>query len=86
MPIEVGIWRLGGKPEKIIMSALDSELRIEDALEKDLSILSSQLMFLARQVPTSYGKFVDMLTMDASGDLSVIELKEIARLVKSWRN
>ncbi len=75
MPIEVGIWRLGGKPEKIIMSALDSELRLEDALEKDLSILSSQLMFLARQVPTSYGKFVDMLTMDASGDLSVIELK-----------
>lgn len=75
MPIEVGIWRLGGNPEKIIMSALDSESRLEDAFEKDLSILSPQLMFLARQVSTPYGKFVDMLAMDASGDLSVIELK-----------
>ena len=40
MPIEVGIWRLGGKPQRITMSPLDSELRLEDALEKDLSILS----------------------------------------------
>jgi hypothetical protein len=53
MPIEVGIWRLGAKPEKVNMSAIDSELKLEDALAKDLSILSSQLMLIGTQVPTS---------------------------------
>jgi hypothetical protein len=76
MPIEVGIWRLGAKPEKVNMSAIDSELMLEDALVKDLSILSSQLMLIGRQVSTAYGKFIDMLAMDASGNLSIIELKK----------
>lgn len=76
MPIEVGIWRLGSKPERVNMSAIDSELMLEDALVKDLSILSSQLMLIGRQVPTLYGKFIDMLAMDASGNLSIIELKK----------
>lgn len=58
------------------MSAIDSEVMLEDALVKDLSILSPQLMLVGRQVSTSYGKFIDMLAMDASGDLSVIELKK----------
>ncbi len=76
MAIEVGIWRLGTKPEKVTMSAIDSELMLEDALVKDLSILSQQLMLIGRQVSTAYGKFIDMLAMDASGNLSIIELKK----------
>ena len=76
MPIEVGIWRLGTKPEKVSMSAIDSELMLEDALVKDLSILSPQLMLIGRQISTSYGKFIDMLAMDASGNLSIVELKK----------
>jgi hypothetical protein len=75
MPIEVGIWRLGAKPERVHMSALDSELMLEDALVADLSILAPQLMLIGRQIPTAYGKFIDILAMDASGDLSIIELK-----------
>jgi hypothetical protein len=75
MPIEVGIWRLGAKPERVHMSSLDSELRLEDALVADLSILSAQLMLIGRQIPTAYGKFIDILAMDSSGDLSIIELK-----------
>ncbi len=75
MPIEVGIWRLGAKPERVHMSPLDSELVLEDALVADLSILSPQLMLIGRQIPTAYGKFIDILAMDASGDLSIIELK-----------
>lgn len=76
MPIEVGIWRLGAKPIKVNMSAIDSERMLEDALVKDLSILSPQLMLIGRQIPTSYGKFIDMLAMDASGNLSIVELKK----------
>ncbi len=76
MPIEVGIWRLGVKPEKVSASVIDSELMLEDALAKDLSILSTQLMLVGRQIVTSYGKFIDILAMDVSGNLSIIELKK----------
>lgn len=76
MPIEVGLWRLGVKPEKVNASVIDSELLLEDALSKDLGILSAQLMLIGRQVSTSYGKFIDVLAMDVSGNLFVIELKK----------
>lgn len=77
MPIEVGIWRLGdAKPEKIMMSTIDSESKLENSIVQDISILSAQLMLIGRQVATSYGKFIDMLAIDMSGNLSVIELKK----------
>jgi len=76
MPIEIGIWRLGDAPQKIDLSPIDSEARLEAALAKDLSIISSDLLLIGRQVATAYGKFIDMLAMDASGNLSVIELKK----------
>lgn len=76
MPIEIGIWRLDEKPEKVTMSAIDSEAMLEDALTRDISILSDQLMLIGRQVSTSYGKFIDILAMDMFGNLSIIELKK----------
>ncbi|MEO7658468.1 MAG: hypothetical protein ABIV48_02540 [Pyrinomonadaceae bacterium] len=76
MPIEVGIWRIGARPERVNSSVIDSEKMLEDALTKDLSILSPQLMLVGRQVATSYGKFIDMLAMDVFGNLSIIELKK----------
>jgi len=76
MPVEVGIWRLGERPEKIDLSTLDYEARLEDALTKDLSILSPELMMIGCQILTTYGKFIDILAMDADGNLSVIELKK----------
>jgi hypothetical protein len=75
MPVEIGLWRLGERPEKLATSTLDAESVLENALEKDLSILAGGLMLIGRQVPTSYGKFIDMLAMTASGELAVIELK-----------
>ena len=76
MPIEVGIWRLGQKPIRINMSIIDSEAKLEDTLAQDITILSSQLMLIGRQIPTAYGKFIDLLAMNASGNLSIIELKK----------
>lgn len=76
MPIEVGIWRLGEKPEKVSGSLIDSELMLENALARDLSILSPQLMLIGRQVATAYGKFIDMLAMDVNGNLFIVELKK----------
>jgi hypothetical protein len=75
MPIEVGIWRIDGSPQKISFSRLESEAKLEDILNNDISLLSSDLMLIGRQVPTAHGTFVDLLAMDAEGNLSVIELK-----------
>lgn len=75
MPIELGIWRIGEKLQPVSFSAIDSESKLERILAADLSVLSPQLMLLGRQVPTDFGKFIDLLAMDADGNLEVIELK-----------
>ncbi|HBO43244.1 MAG TPA: DUF91 domain-containing protein [Planctomycetaceae bacterium] len=75
MPIEVGIWRLGEKVEKVDFSAIESENKLEDTLVIDLSILAPQLMLIGRQVTTAQGKVIDILAMDSEGDLIVVELK-----------
>jgi hypothetical protein len=75
MPIEVGIWRLGDKVERLNFSAISSEERLEDILANDISILDPSLLIIGRQVPTSFGKFIDLLAIDSDGKLIVIELK-----------
>ena len=75
MPIEVGIWNINGTPKKVAFSSLESESKLEDILCRDISLLSPDLMLVGRQVSTAHGKFIDLLAMDAEGNLSVIELK-----------
>ncbi|MCH8151602.1 MAG: DUF91 domain-containing protein [Planctomycetes bacterium] len=75
MPIEIGIWRLGEKPQRVRMSSLDSESRLEETLAKDISIIWPKLMLIGRQVATAFGKFIDLLVVDSEGNLIVIELK-----------
>ncbi len=75
MPIEVGIWRFGEKVERVNFSPMPSEGKLEDIIAEDISILDPNLLLIGRQVPTSFGKFIDLLAMDADGKLVVIELK-----------
>jgi len=75
MPIEVGIWRLGEKVERVEFTPIPSEDQLERIIAKDISILDPNLLLIGRQVPTSFGKFIDLLAMDADGKLVVIELK-----------
>ena len=75
MPIEVGIWRMNDKPERIDFSVMETEKRLEEVLASDISILNSNLLLIGRQVPTDYGKFIDLLALDREGKLIVIELK-----------
>lgn len=75
MPVEIGIWRIGDKPERVRFSSLESESKLEEILEQDISILDPDLFVIGRQVPTSFGKFIDLLAIDAQGDLIVVELK-----------
>ncbi len=78
MPIEVGIWRLDGekKVEKVASFPMPLESKLEDILTDDISILDPKLMLVGRQVPTDFGKFVDLLAIDPDGKLVVIELKK----------
>lgn len=40
------------------------------------SLANGVVMLVGRQIATSYGKFIDILAMDVSGNLSIIELKK----------
>ena len=64
MPVEVGIWRLGESVSRVEFQSIESEKKLEDTLVSDLSILSPGLLLIGRQVPTSFGKFIDLLPMD----------------------
>lgn len=76
MPIEVGFWRLDkANATKVEYTAFEKERNLEDILANDLSILDEKLLLIGRQVPTRYGTFIDLLAMDADGNLVVIELK-----------
>ena len=75
MPIELGIWRMDETLRQLQPSQLDYEVRLEEFLEKDLSLLHEDLLIIGRQVMTGQGKQIDLLAIDAEGVLVVIELK-----------
>ena len=74
MPIEMGLWRLGKKVTRIDFSRIDTESRLEQILANDISIADLKLMLIGRQVPTGRGR-IDLLALDAKGNLVVLELK-----------
>lgn len=75
MPIEVGIWKITNEVTRVNFSTMESEKKLETVLQKELSIISEDLLLIGRQVRTDFGKFIDMLAMDQDGALFVIELK-----------
>ena len=77
MPQDVKIWEIqdGNTLKEIKKSKLDIEARIEDWLEKDISIISTDLLVIGRQVETDFGGVIDLLCLDYNGDVVIIELK-----------
>ncbi len=76
MPIEIGLWKLGGQLQPVSFTGMDCESRLEQVLFNDISIIDPGWLVIGRQVPTAYGKFIDLLAIDAEGQLIVIELKK----------
>lgn len=75
MPVEVGIWRIDGGVRRLGASPLQLEKLLEEAIERDSSLLGLELLILGRQVSTDFGKTIDLLAMSADGFVYVIELK-----------
>jgi len=75
MPLELGVWRIDTKLQKLNAEALDFEARLESILDQDISIASPGWMVIGRQVLTPHGKFIDLLAVDSTGNLVVLELK-----------
>lgn len=77
MPVQLEVWRIDeGEPRRVIFDPLDQESRLEDVLENKIEMLGLDILVVGRQVPTAFGKFIDLLGIDADGDLHIIELKK----------
>jgi RecB family endonuclease NucS len=48
---------------------------LENLLARDPTLVGEPLLLVGRQVPTSYGGFIDLLAVDADGYVWVLELK-----------
>lgn len=77
MPQDIKIWEIVEKDKlkEINGSRLDVEKRIEDWIEKDISIVSNDLLIIGRQVSTDFGGLIDILCLDQNGDVVIVELK-----------
>jgi RecB family endonuclease NucS len=54
---------------------LESEAVLEDYIHDDVSILNDGWLVIGRQIHTDHGGIIDLLAIDQSGALVVIELK-----------
>jgi len=77
MPQDVRIWSIrdGDQLEAITPAKLDLESRVEVWLEQDISMVSDNLLVIGRQVETDFGGVIDLLCLDANGDVVILELK-----------
>jgi hypothetical protein len=70
------MWRIDeGVPKKLEPTKMPTEAELERLLEQDPSILGERLLVIGRQLHTPYGKIIDLLAIDADGNLHVLELK-----------
>ena len=76
MVVERGLWRTDGdRLSRIVPTAIAFESQLENYIESDPSIVGEQLLIIGRQVSTSYGGSIDLLALDESASVHVIELK-----------
>ena len=75
MPIEVGVWRIDQGLKAVHFKELEQEAILQQIIADDISVVDSRLMVIGREVSTAFGGRVDILAIDAAGNLAVIELK-----------
>jgi len=76
MSIDHAIWRIGNPPRQLQESALTNEYELEQMIAADMHVLNDQWLLIGRQVSTAYNKNIDLLALDNTGSLVIIELKK----------
>jgi RecB family endonuclease NucS len=77
MSVEMAIWRMtDGDPVRLDFAALDSEKALEDALVRALSLTGLELLLVGRQIQTGFGGYVDIMGVDETCRVHIVELKE----------
>jgi RecB family endonuclease NucS len=72
----IRLWKIDDKKLlEVEKSKLNLEERLEDWIEDNVSIISSNLLVIGRQVKTRYGGLIDVLCIDEKGDIVIVELK-----------
>jgi hypothetical protein len=64
-----------GKPRRLKPGPIDLEKSLEDWVDADADIVADDVLVIGRQLSTSWGTVLDLLAIDAEGNLVVIELK-----------
>lgn len=74
---EVRLWEVVNEDSlrEISASQIAFEVRLEEWLAKDISVLDPNLLVIGRQVRTDYGGYIDLLCLDNQGNVVVVELK-----------
>ncbi len=76
MAVQHGIWKIGEQPKPLAAAKIESEQLLEEQITKDISILNPEWLLIGRQVYTDFGKYIDLLAIDVSGSIIIIELKK----------
>ncbi len=77
MATEIRLWRVEGeRPTPVQQQKLDLEARIENWIKHDVALINNDLLIIGQQVPTGYGGFIDLLSIDPVGNLVILELKK----------
>ncbi len=75
MPIMHAIWKIGDKPKSLAEVSLGKESLLEQMIVDEPEILSDRWLLIGRQVHTMHGGYIDLLALNADGQIIVIELK-----------
>lgn len=76
MPVEMRMWRIDGEdPKPLAASVLPAEKDLHEFLKRDPSLLGERLLVIGSEVITPFGVRLDLLAIDADGNLNLLELK-----------
>ena len=78
MTQQIRMWEVTSEntPTEIHRNEINLEERLQDWLEADISMLDPDLLVIGREVPTAFGGKIDLLCLDSTGGLVVVELKK----------
>ena len=74
MSEQTRIWAIDAEDtlQEIKPSRLDQESRIQTWVEKDIDIISSNLLVIGREMETDYHGYIDILCLDLQGNVVVV--------------